>query len=192
MGFKSRIVGVMPTTFGHRLRDVREARGVSQVELGRRVGMKQTIISRYETQDVVPSLDKVLQFAAALEVPCDELFAGISAEYDAFVQKSRLTLTADVTHSVSSPAFPDVYADYSRSAPHAELVPEPEGLALAPSSRLNVDAVLADRPQLRDAVHFLADIARRALELSHDIVREQAAKTGVSQPPPRGQHRNPC
>lgn len=61
-----------------RLRELRERRGWSQAELGRRAGIAQSIVNRLESgQTRSPSLDTLEQLAQALGVAPGSLFASI-------------------------------------------------------------------------------------------------------------------
>lgn len=53
---------------GERIRGLREARGVSQAELGRRIGSTQPAIARLEAGRVSPTLETLDRVAGALEV----------------------------------------------------------------------------------------------------------------------------
>jgi HTH-type transcriptional regulator/antitoxin HipB len=53
---------------GEQIRRLREARGVSQAELGRRIGSTQPAIARLEAGRVTPTLETLDRVAAALEV----------------------------------------------------------------------------------------------------------------------------
>ncbi len=53
---------------GERIRGLREARGVSQAELGRRIGSTQPAIARLEAGRVSPTLETLDRVAAALGV----------------------------------------------------------------------------------------------------------------------------
>lgn len=65
-----------PTRFGLRLRAVREAAGLTQVQLGERAEMPQIIISRLETSPKTnPTLATIEKLAAALGVPPADLLA---------------------------------------------------------------------------------------------------------------------
>lgn len=60
--------------FGPRLRELREARGMTQAALSRVSGVIQAQISRYESNLRRPSWSDALQLAAALDVPV-QMFA---------------------------------------------------------------------------------------------------------------------
>lgn len=67
-------------SFGGRLRTLRLARGLSQIDLARLVGRHQTAIGPYERDEYEPPLDVIERLAAALET---------SPEYLCFGRDSR-------------------------------------------------------------------------------------------------------
>lgn len=56
------------------MRQLRQAHGWSQEELGGRAGMGRVFVSEVEAGKVAPSLDRVMNLAEALEVPYGDLF----------------------------------------------------------------------------------------------------------------------
>ncbi|MFI8299973.1 helix-turn-helix domain-containing protein [Streptomyces nigra] len=58
---------------GERIRTVRRDAGLSQVELGERIGRDHKTVHRYETAISAPSLIDLLLIAHALDVPLAEL-----------------------------------------------------------------------------------------------------------------------
>ena len=60
---------------GERIRGLREARGISQAELGRRIGSTQPAIARLEAGRVSPTLETLDRVAAALGM---ELLVGFT------------------------------------------------------------------------------------------------------------------
>jgi transcriptional regulator with XRE-family HTH domain len=58
---------------GERLRDARRQAGLSQLELGRRVGRDHRTIHRWEYALRIPSLEDLLLVADALDVPLADL-----------------------------------------------------------------------------------------------------------------------
>jgi transcriptional regulator with XRE-family HTH domain len=62
--------------FGHRVRDLRQARGMSQEQLAELAGLHRTYVSSLERGQRNVGLDNILALAAALEVSPAELFAG--------------------------------------------------------------------------------------------------------------------
>lgn len=66
--------------FTVRLRQLREAAGYSQSDLGKRVGVSQAAIWHWETGDRDPSIEQLYKLAEALEVDVKELFSPPSAK----------------------------------------------------------------------------------------------------------------
>lgn len=56
------------------LKEFREKKGLSQAELGNRVGLKQTTISQYENGSRKPKLAMAKKLADALDVSLDDIF----------------------------------------------------------------------------------------------------------------------
>ncbi len=86
-------------SFGTRLRALRLARGLSQVELARRVGRHQTTIGPYERDEYMPSRDIVERLAGVLEATPEYLLFGRSGQRSSIWLEGRLgpggTLTSD-------------------------------------------------------------------------------------------------
>jgi transcriptional regulator with XRE-family HTH domain len=61
-------------SFGHRVRDLRQARGLSQEELAESAGVHRTYVSSLERGRRNVGLDNILAIAAALGVPASDLF----------------------------------------------------------------------------------------------------------------------
>jgi transcriptional regulator with XRE-family HTH domain len=59
---------------GRRVRDLREAHGLSQRQLAERVGTTQSVIARLEVGGTKPSLSTLERVAAALEASIDIRF----------------------------------------------------------------------------------------------------------------------
>ena len=74
-GTKSRIsrVSTGNETFGQRLARLRKEKGYTQVELAKKMGIIQVLISDYERDKLRPYHDMIVCFAQALEVSADEL-----------------------------------------------------------------------------------------------------------------------
>lgn len=66
--------------FGHRLRSLREKRGLTQKELSRLAGIDVMLVSRYERDLGYPALETVIGIARALEVSLDYLLLGKTTE----------------------------------------------------------------------------------------------------------------
>lgn len=60
--------------FGERLKRLRTAEGLTQAELGRRIGRTVTAISKYESGAMKPTLEIAVDLAFQFRVSLDELF----------------------------------------------------------------------------------------------------------------------
>ena len=60
-------------TFGQRLIQIRKAMGLTQTELGKRIGVSQRIIHHYENKAEYPPTQKLIELAHALNKSIDEL-----------------------------------------------------------------------------------------------------------------------
>jgi transcriptional regulator with XRE-family HTH domain len=60
-------------TFGKRLIQIRKAKGLTQVELGKMIGVSQRIIHHYENKAEYPPAQKLIEIAGALNMSIDEL-----------------------------------------------------------------------------------------------------------------------
>jgi transcriptional regulator with XRE-family HTH domain len=78
------------STFGRRLRALRLARGISQVELAKRVGRHQTVIGPYERDEYEPSREVVEKLAVVLETSAEYLYFGRSPLQTAISVVGRL------------------------------------------------------------------------------------------------------
>lgn len=59
----------------NRIAEYREKRGLTQVELGKLIGMSQTAISLYESGDRKPDVETAKAISKALHSTLDEIFA---------------------------------------------------------------------------------------------------------------------
>lgn len=76
--------------FGSRLKQLRQARSITQKELAKRLGLTKSVISAYETDIRTPSFDTLLHIAAFFNVTTDYL---LGAEHDMTLDISKLTET---------------------------------------------------------------------------------------------------
>ncbi|MDZ4801024.1 MAG: helix-turn-helix transcriptional regulator [Bryobacteraceae bacterium] len=60
-------------SLGRRLARLRKERGFTQVELAEKIGIKQTLVTDYETDRLRLTAELVVRFALALDVSMDEL-----------------------------------------------------------------------------------------------------------------------
>lgn len=70
---KKRKTSATDDSVGSRIRRFRLAKGLSQVELGKSVGISQRMVTYYETEGICPPPDLLLRLAEALDVTTDEL-----------------------------------------------------------------------------------------------------------------------
>jgi len=73
---------------GDRLRELREAKMLSQGDIEKRTGLLRCYISRVENNHTVPAVDTLEKLARALEVPMYQLFHAGTASPE--VRKSRV------------------------------------------------------------------------------------------------------
>lgn len=59
--------------FGERLKDLRKQKGLTQKQLASLIGVKNSIVSFYETGDRIPSPEIIIKLAAVLHVSADYL-----------------------------------------------------------------------------------------------------------------------
>lgn len=78
------------STFGRRLRALRLVRGISQVELARRIGRHQTVIGPYERDEYEPSREVVEKLAVALETSPEYLYFGRSPQQTGIAVAGRV------------------------------------------------------------------------------------------------------
>jgi putative transcriptional regulator len=70
---------LMPTnknqksSFGKRLKSIRQARGLTQEELAERLGIERRMVAHYENYAKFPSVDLIPKLAKALKVSVEEL-----------------------------------------------------------------------------------------------------------------------
>jgi transcriptional regulator with XRE-family HTH domain len=60
---------------GHRLRELREAAGLSQAQLAKHAGISRNAVSQWESGQTLPATNRLALLARALKVPIDELIA---------------------------------------------------------------------------------------------------------------------
>ena len=65
---------------GLRIKEIRESKGISQRELARRLKLKQSSVSNYESGNREPSLEILVKIANILEVSTDYLLTGKEKE----------------------------------------------------------------------------------------------------------------
>ncbi len=58
---------------GERLRNLRESRGLSQVQLANRLGKSKQSVSNWENNNILPSIEILVRLAEIFQVSCDYL-----------------------------------------------------------------------------------------------------------------------
>jgi transcriptional regulator with XRE-family HTH domain len=62
-----------PETLGSRISRIRKEKGYTQIELAKKMGLVQTLITDYECDRLRPYPEMIVRFAQALEITTDEL-----------------------------------------------------------------------------------------------------------------------
>lgn len=63
--------------FPNRIREYRLKAGLSQLELGRRVGLERSVISEWECGRILPTLPNVFRLAKALDTLAESLYLNL-------------------------------------------------------------------------------------------------------------------
>jgi len=79
-------------TFGQRVTIARKQKGLTQSELGTKVGTSGNIVSKYERDFITPSIDVAAKIAEVLETSIDYLVRGISPEGGVVSSDDKLQL----------------------------------------------------------------------------------------------------
>jgi transcriptional regulator with XRE-family HTH domain len=69
-------------SFGRRLAKIRKTKGLTQEELGERIGVSQRIIHHYEQKAEYPPAQKIIELAQALGMSIDELLGSNIFDHD--------------------------------------------------------------------------------------------------------------
>ena len=85
----------MTDSFGKKLRDSRQAKGISQSELARQLNAHHSIIGRYERDEVKPTIDVLRKLALALETTVGYLL-GETEDRDLLKDPSMLKRLNDI------------------------------------------------------------------------------------------------
>ena len=75
-------------SFGQRMARMRKEKGYTQVELAKKVGIIQALVSDYERDKLRPHADIIIRFSLALETSTDELL-GVQAPPKKQASKNR-------------------------------------------------------------------------------------------------------
>jgi transcriptional regulator with XRE-family HTH domain len=95
---------------GHRVRDLRNARHLSQIELAARAGVARNTLNRIENGHLMPTAPVIGRLAEALDVDPGELFkepvlAAGKAEVGAEKRVRELIVSLPYTHEMQAEAF---------------------------------------------------------------------------------------
>lgn len=83
------------TTFGKKLRECREAKELSQTELAQALETNQSLIGKYERDDVKPTIDVVKKLATALDTSVSYLL-GETTHAQLFRDKAMVKRLQDI------------------------------------------------------------------------------------------------
>jgi transcriptional regulator with XRE-family HTH domain len=83
-------------TFGKRLRECREAKGLSQQELAKRMNTSYTVIGKYERDEMKPSIDVLKKLTEELDSTVSYLM-GETDDANLFKDKKMLQRLQDIT-----------------------------------------------------------------------------------------------
>lgn len=78
--------------FGSRLLMLRKAKGMSQTELGEKIGVHKNVLGKYEREEVKPSIDIVLKAADFFGVSLDYITGKIDQEIDPDIIQRVMTI----------------------------------------------------------------------------------------------------
>ena len=84
-------------SFGKKIRERREAKGLSQSELARQLGTNHSIIGKYERDEVKPTIDVVKKIAGILETTVGYLL-GESDDINLLKDPTMLKRLNDINH----------------------------------------------------------------------------------------------
>lgn len=85
---------------GNFIAEMRKEKGLTQEQLGEKMGVTNKTISRWETGKYMPDIDKLQDLSAALEISVNELLSGEKIEdVDAFVKKADANLVEALAES---------------------------------------------------------------------------------------------
>lgn len=77
-------------TLGQRLARFRKERGYTQVQLAKKIGISQVLVSDYERDRIRPHYEMIIRFALALKVSTDELLGLKPTKTDGNKQSLKL------------------------------------------------------------------------------------------------------
>jgi transcriptional regulator with XRE-family HTH domain len=91
--------GFTHLVIGHRLRQLRKQKALSQGDIEKRTGLLRSYVSRVENGHTVPSVENLEKFALALEVPMYQLFYDNETTHKLAKSAKRVTTSGSVTEA---------------------------------------------------------------------------------------------
>ena len=92
------------TSFGQRLAQIRKAKGLTQVELGKMIGASQRIVHHYENKTDFPPAQKIIELAQALNMSIDKLLGTNGNVNDSDYQDIKPNLAKKLRQASSLPS----------------------------------------------------------------------------------------
>lgn len=99
-------------TIGDRIKKARKNAGLTQKELGERLGVSAAMVSQYETGSRTPRIDTMKRISTALNVPIQDL---LNANYTGDVIKSAIPIAQEFKQTISNLNPDDPIPDDVRS-----------------------------------------------------------------------------
>jgi transcriptional regulator with XRE-family HTH domain len=91
-------------SFGRRLAQIRKGKGLTQVELGKMIGVSQRIIHHYENKAEYPPAQKIIELAQALNMSIDELLGAAHGAGEDNYQDIKPNLAKKLRQASSLPS----------------------------------------------------------------------------------------
>jgi len=88
---KPQVKGVSVMNMADRIQYLRKAKGISQEELADKVGVSRQAVSKWESEQSTPDLDKVITMSEYFDVTTDYILKGIEPVADNDIKSSELT-----------------------------------------------------------------------------------------------------
>ena len=169
-------------TFGEKIKKIRQDKGISQRELGIRLGVRQQTVAQYEKIEEPPKFETIRRIAEALEVPFDEVIPfddglklWIKEKKEEKMSEHHLAATANGQYTI--------YVNSDRNNPlNIALKKLDDGEPLTPEERriikeyVNSDMFREKIAQLPAQFKKLADSIKRNYELLNTEGKKEADK----------------
>ena len=106
--------------FCKRIREARKLAGLTQKQLGERLGVSESAVAQYESGQRVPKVDTLQRIAAALDIPLASLL-GIGALIDGVYTTDEVKV---ILPSSAKPTGEQIGAAYEKATPHVQRIVE--------------------------------------------------------------------